>query len=113
MFGPSLSIAGYASAAGATLAPHTARHMPATTHASPLTNGHSLASAVSCRGVTKEFGGQGTKTLALRGVDLEVQDAQLTLLVGPSGCGKTTLISIVAGLLNPTLGRVAVLGSDL
>src|SRR5215510_1896519 len=72
-----------------------------------------LRAAVSCRGVTKEFGAGGTQTLALRGVDLEVYDGQLTLLVGPSGCGKTTLISIVAGLLNPTQGSVAVLGTDL
>src|SRR5262245_13772783 len=69
--------------------------------------------AVSCKGVTKEFGANGTKTLALRGVDLEVFAGQLTLLVGPSGCGKTTLISMVAGLLNPTAGSVAVLGTDL
>ena len=69
--------------------------------------------AVSCQGVTKEFGVNGTKTLALRGVDLEVFEGQLTLLVGPSGCGKTTLISMVAGLLNPTQGSVAVLGTDL
>jgi len=46
-------------------------------------------------------------------VDLEVSDGQLTLLVGPSGCGKTSLISIVAGLLNPTQGSVVVLGTDL
>src|SRR5262245_27295318 len=72
-----------------------------------------LTSAVSCRGVTKEFGVNGTKTVALHGVDLEVNDGQLTLLVGPSGCGKTTLISIVAGLLNPTEGHVAVFGTDL
>jgi putative ABC transport system ATP-binding protein len=69
--------------------------------------------AISCHGVTKEFGANGTKTFALRGVDLDVDDGQLTLLVGPSGCGKTTLISIIAGLLNPTEGRVAVLGTDL
>jgi|SRR6516165_3268081 len=69
--------------------------------------------AVSCKGVTKEFGANGTKTLALRGVDLEVLAGQLTLLVGPSGCGKTTLISMVAGLLNPTQGSVAVLGTNL
>lgn len=70
-------------------------------------------SAVSCKGVTKEFGVNGTKTIALRGVDLDINDGQLTLLVGPSGCGKTTLISIVAGLLNPTQGEVVVLGNDL
>jgi putative ABC transport system ATP-binding protein len=42
-----------------------------------------------------------------------VFDGQLTLLVGPSGCGKTTLISVVAGLLNPTRGSVSVLGTEL
>jgi putative ABC transport system ATP-binding protein len=73
----------------------------------------SASTAASCKAVTKEFGANGTKTFALRGVDLNVQDGQLTLLVGPSGCGKTTLISIVAGLLNPTSGSVAVLGTDL
>src|SRR5262249_23127505 len=69
--------------------------------------------AVSCKALTKEFGSNGTRTPALRGVDVDVYDAQLTLLVGPSGCGKTTLISIVAGLLNPTQGSVMVLGTDL
>jgi putative ABC transport system ATP-binding protein len=73
----------------------------------------SSTAAVRCRGVTKEFGANGTKTLALRGVDADVDDGQLTLLVGPSGCGKTTLISIIAGLLNPTQGSVAVLGTEL
>jgi putative ABC transport system ATP-binding protein len=37
----------------------------------------------------------------------------MTLLVGPSGCGKTTLISIIAGLLNPTAGEIQVLGKSL
>jgi putative ABC transport system ATP-binding protein len=72
-----------------------------------------LTVAVSCLGVTKEFGTGDTRTTALRGVDLDVYAGQLTLLVGPSGCGKTTLISIVAGLLNPTRGTVAVLGTEL
>jgi putative ABC transport system ATP-binding protein len=63
--------------------------------------------------VTKAFGQGDTRTLALRGVDLEVGPGKMTLLVGPSGCGKTTLISIVAGLLRPTEGAVEVLGQDL
>jgi putative ABC transport system ATP-binding protein len=79
----------------------------------PRSAERSLRAAVTCEGVTKEFGFNGTKTLALRGVDVDVYDGQLTLLVGPSGCGKTTLISIVAGLLNPTQGSVTVLGTDL
>jgi len=85
---------------------------PLTPRSSPLASRPSSA-AVSCQGVTKEFGANGTKTLALRGVDVGVGDGQLTLLVGPSGCGKTTLISIIAGLLNPTQGTVTVLGTDL
>jgi putative ABC transport system ATP-binding protein len=63
--------------------------------------------------VTKEFGQGTTRTWALQGVDLEAEAGRITLLVGPSGCGKTTLISIIAGLLNPTAGAVAVLGQDL
>jgi putative ABC transport system ATP-binding protein len=35
------------------------------------------------------------------------------MLVGPSGCGKTTLVSIIAGTLEPTAGEVVVLGEDL
>jgi putative ABC transport system ATP-binding protein len=35
------------------------------------------------------------------------------MLVGPSGCGKTTLVSIVAGTLEPTDGDILVLGNDL
>jgi putative ABC transport system ATP-binding protein len=33
--------------------------------------------------------------------------------VGPSGCGKTTLVSLLAGLLDPTAGEVMVLGTDI
>lgn len=68
---------------------------------------------VRCVGLSKEFGSGETKTTALRGVDVDVFPAQMTLLVGPSGCGKTTLISIIAGLLYPTSGAVAVLGKPL
>lgn len=69
--------------------------------------------AVVCKQVSKEFGTGDTRTWALRGVDLEVFAGQMTLLVGPSGCGKTTLISIIAGLLNPSAGEVRVLGRPL
>ena len=72
-----------------------------------------MTEAVVCRDVAKEFGTGDTRTLALRGVNVEILAGQLTLLVGPSGCGKTTLISIIAGLLNPTAGEVTVLGQPL
>ncbi len=69
--------------------------------------------AVACRGLTKQFGAGDTAVLALRGIDLDVYPGQMTLLVGESGCGKTTLISIIAGLLDPTEGELTVLGEDL
>src|SRR5262249_32539287 len=69
--------------------------------------------AVACRGVTKEFGQGDSRTLTLRGIDLDIHPGEITLLVGPSGCGKTTLISIIAGILDPTAGSVSVLGADL
>src|SRR5271165_4085162 len=69
--------------------------------------------AVVCRGLTKEFGDGDAKVLALRGVDMDVSAGQMTLLVGQSGCGKTTLISIIAGLLDPTAGQLTVLGQDM
>ena len=69
--------------------------------------------AVRIRGVTKEFGAGGAVMKALRGVDLDVPYGDLLMLIGPSGCGKTTLVSIVAGTLEPSAGEVLVLGKDL
>src|SRR5262245_29354101 len=69
--------------------------------------------AVVCRGLTKSFGEGDTQVWALRGIDLELPFGEMTLLVGPSGCGKTTLISLIAGLLEPTAGEVTVLGVNL
>ena len=74
---------------------------------------HSSLPRVACSGVTKDFGQGQTRVQALRGVDLEVFCGEVTLLVGPSGCGKTTLISVIAGLLDPTAGNVSVLGDNL
>ncbi len=67
--------------------------------------------AVSCRGVVKDFGDGDTRIRVLHEIDLDVPAGELALLVGPSGCGKTTLISIIAGLLDPTAGDVSLFGT--
>jgi len=67
--------------------------------------------AVWCEGITKWFGTGDAKVQALRGLDLEIGMGELAMLVGPSGCGKTTLISIIAGLLDPTEGELEVLAT--
>lgn len=68
--------------------------------------------AVSCRGLTKTFRTGGQATPALRGIDLDVRQGELMMLVGPSGCGKTTLISVIAGILERDGGECVVLGHD-
>ncbi len=50
---------------------------------------------------------------ALRGIDLEVPRGSLFGLLGPNGAGKTTALRIIAGILQPTAGRVIVAGHDI
>jgi putative ABC transport system ATP-binding protein len=69
--------------------------------------------AVQCRDVRKEFGEGATQVEVLRGVDFDALQGKLTFLVGPSGCGKTTLISVIAGLLDSSSGKVELFGQDL
>ena len=69
--------------------------------------------AIQCLGIRKTYGTGDTQVQALRGIDLEVRTGELLMLVGPSGCGKTTLISIMAGILDPTAGQCCLFGEDL
>ena len=53
--------------------------------------------ALSIRGLHKRFG----PVEVLRGIDLDIESGEFTVLVGPSGCGKSTLLNIIAGLEGP------------
>ncbi|MFZ2068873.1 MAG: ABC transporter ATP-binding protein [Xanthobacteraceae bacterium] len=55
------------------------------------------------RGIGKTF---PNGTLALNGLDLDVRQGEFLSLLGPSGCGKSTALRIIAGLSEPTQGRV-------
>jgi NitT/TauT family transport system ATP-binding protein len=46
-------------------------------------------------------------TQALLPLDLAIQPGEFVTLLGPSGCGKSTLLKMIAGLLEPTQGRIA------
>lgn len=67
-------------------------------------------SAISARSLQKTYGeGQG-QFQALRQIDLEVARGEFLSILGPSGCGKSTLLQILAGLLEPSQGRVEFAG---
>ena len=68
---------------------------------------------VNCQQITKNYGSKDNIVTALRGIDLQINEGELFMLVGPSGCGKTTLISIIAGILNATSGKCEVLSKEL
>jgi zinc transport system ATP-binding protein len=50
------------------------------------------------------------ETLALRAVDMEIEDGEFLGLIGPNGSGKTTLIRVILGLVKPDRGKVEVFG---
>ncbi len=59
--------------------------------------------------VSKRLG----STLAVDRAELEVRAGELYFLLGPSGCGKTTLLNLIAGLLEPSEGRILFDGRDV
>lgn len=72
-----------------------------------------MQSAIAVRQLTKAYQEGTTGTLALRGIDLDVQAGELLMLMGPSGSGKTTLLSIMGCILTATSGSVRVAGKEV
>jgi len=64
---------------------------------------------LSLEGVSKEF---GTFT-AVCDATLEIEKGEFVSLLGPSGCGKTTTLQMIAGLVEPTSGRISLDGRDI
>jgi putative ABC transport system ATP-binding protein len=69
--------------------------------------------AVGCRRVVHIYRGEGGDVVALAGVDLSIGPSEMLALVGPSGSGKSTLVSLLAGLMRPSAGRVMIGGYDI
>ena len=68
-----------------------------------------MTAAIQVNSVSKRYG----SVLALDNVDLAIQCGEFFGLLGPNGAGKTTLISIIAGLVRASSGRVAIMGHDV
>ena len=72
-----------------------------------------MSAIVSVRGAARNYE-QGELTVkALRGVDLDIDSGEFTVLMGPSGSGKTTLLNLIGGLDEPSGGSIVVDGQDL
>src|SRR5271165_6409838 len=69
--------------------------------------------AIAVRQLTKKYDEGASGTLALRGIDLDVQAGEVLMLMGPSGSGKTTLLSIMGCILTATSGGVQIAGREV
>jgi len=72
------------------------------------TTAGSGAAPVRLRGVSKRYG----STVAVSGLDLEVQQAEVFALLGPNGAGKTTTVEMCEGFVRPDAGTLEILGRD-
>jgi phospholipid/cholesterol/gamma-HCH transport system ATP-binding protein len=64
---------------------------------------------IKVENLTKSFGGQAV----LRGVDLEVPDGSITIIIGRSGGGKSVFLRHLLGLVRPDAGRIVIDGVDV
>ncbi len=70
------------------------------------TFGRSMATRISIQGLRKSFRRDRRETVAVEHVDLGIEPGEIFFLLGPSGCGKTTLLRMIAGFIDPTMGRI-------
>lgn len=63
---------------------------------------------LSIENVSKSFGSQ----TVLKDVSVDIEKGEMVSILGPSGCGKTTLLKIIAGLEQPSGGKIVINGRD-
>jgi ABC-type sugar transport system ATPase subunit len=66
--------------------------------------------AITIEGLSKTY---PNGHVAIRHLDLHIEDGEFLVLVGPSGCGKSTLLRLIAGLETPTAGRIVIGDADV
>lgn len=54
-----------------------------------------------------------SETIALENISFNVKDGEFISIVGPSGCGKTTILSLIAGLIKPSVGKIFLCGHEI
>ena len=71
------------------------------------------SSKIELDGVGQDFSLHGVPLPVLRGVDLRVHEGEFVSIIGPSGCGKSTLLNLIAGLEEPSVGRILMDGRQV
>ena len=69
--------------------------------------------SITIENIQKNFVNGGKTTKVLEGINIDIAPGEFFFLLGPSGCGKTTLLRIIAGLIEPTGGRILFGGKDV
>jgi len=64
-----------------------------------------MENAFVTKGLTKSYRTGETEVRALRGVDLEIPEGTVSVMLGASGSGKSTFLNIIGGLDSPTAGQ--------
>jgi len=68
---------------------------------------------VDIQNVSKIYHTLDGETLAINKLSLSVFKGEIVSIVGPSGCGKTTLLSMIAGLIKPSSGKISINGQEV
>ena len=68
---------------------------------------------VQVQEVDMAFAMKQGRFVALKGIDLNIQQGEFVALIGHSGCGKSTLLNLIAGLLQPTSGWIFCAGREI
>ncbi len=68
---------------------------------------------VQAEGLVKIYKTKQTEVLALQGLDLKIEEGELTAIIGNSGSGKSTFLNMIGGLDRPSAGSLFVAGSNL
>lgn len=68
---------------------------------------------ISLQNITKKYGEKDAETIALNGVNLEIDKGEFVVILGSSGAGKSTMLNIIGGMDEPTSGKYFVNGSDV
>jgi putative ABC transport system ATP-binding protein len=69
--------------------------------------------AIEIKDLIKVYRTGKSEVIALRGLEMRIEDSEIIAIKGPSGCGKTTLLNLIGGLDRPTAGSIMIDGSNI